>query len=147
VVDQVKFGQMRRVCPSCGYIHFIDPKVAVVIFIESEGQLLLIKRGIQPEQGKWALPGGYVDYDEDPVQAAIRETAEETGLVVEITRLIDVMKPPDVVTIVIAYAAKVVGGVLCAGDDAEIAAWFTGQNLPELAFQSTQRLVAAWINQ
>ncbi len=137
---------MRPVCPACGYVHFVDPKVAVVILIESRNQVLLVRRGIDPERGRWALPGGFVDFGEDPALAAIREAKEETGLDVRITRLLSVMKPPDVVTIVIAYAATPVGGELAAGDDAEHAAWFTAENLPDLAFQSTQLLLTTWIN-
>lgn len=103
--QQVKFGKMRPTCAACGYVHFDDPKVAVVVFIEQEGKVLLILRGVDPQRGKWALPAGYVDRGEDPAQAAIRETAEETGLRVEITRLIDLMFDNGI--IVIMYAAQV----------------------------------------
>lgn len=75
--------------------------------------------------------------------AAIRETAEETGLTVEITRLIAVTFPPNKV-IVIAYAAHVINGTLGAADDMEDAGWFTPDALPELAFESTRRLVSRW---
>ncbi len=145
VEDQVKFGRVRRFCPACGYIHFVDPKVAVVTFIERDGRVLLVKRGVDPERGKWSLPGGYVDFGEDPILAAVRETAEETGLTVEITRLVDVTFPPNKV-IVIAYAARVIDGTLGAADDVEDVGWFTPGDLPELAFESTQRLVSQWIS-
>jgi 8-oxo-dGTP diphosphatase len=140
--QQVRFGQMRPVCPACGYVHFSDPKVAVVVFIEQESKVLLVLRGVDPQRGKWALPAGYVNRGEDPVQAAVRETAEETGLSVEITRLIDVMFDNGV--IVIMYTAKVMGGTLRAQDDADDACWFGPDDLPELAFRSTQVLITAW---
>jgi 8-oxo-dGTP diphosphatase len=145
VEDQVRFGRVHRVCPACGYVHFADPKVAVVTFIERDGKVLLVKRGVDPERGKWSLPGGYVDFGEDPALAAIRETAEETGLMVEITRLVDVTFPPNKV-IVIAYTARVIDGTLGAADDVEDVAWFTPSDLPELAFESTQRLVSRWLS-
>ncbi|MCC7449085.1 MAG: NUDIX hydrolase [Anaerolineae bacterium] len=140
VEEQAKFGKTRQVCPACGYIHFNDPKVAVVTFIMQDDRILLVKRGVDPERGKWALPGGFVDYGEDPTVAAIREAAEETGLDIAITRLLDVTFPPTKV-IVISYAAQVVSGSLVAADDVDAVAWFTPVNLPELAFESTQRLI------
>ncbi len=144
VEDQLKFGKIRRVCPACGYIYFANPKVAVVSFVERDRQILLVKRGVDPERGKWALPGGFVDLGEDPALAAVRETAEETGLNVQITGLLDVTFPPNGV-IVISYAAQVVGGTLGAADDVEDVCWFTPDNLPELAFESTLRLVSLWL--
>ncbi len=140
--QQVRFGKVRPVCPACGYIHFSDPKVAVVVFVEQDCKVLLVLRGVDPQRGKWALPAGYVDRGEDPALAAVRETAEETGLNVEITRLIDVMFDDGI--IVIMYAAQVVGGTLRAQDDADDARWFGPDDLPELAFRSTQVIITAW---
>jgi ADP-ribose pyrophosphatase YjhB (NUDIX family) len=142
IAQQVKFGKVRPVCPACGYIHFDDPKVAAVVFIEQDDKVLLILRGIDPQRGKWDCPAGYVDRGEDPAQAAVRETAEETGLRVEIARLIDVLFDNGI--IVILYAAQVVGGALRAQDDAADARWFGPLDLPELAFRSTQVLITTW---
>jgi 8-oxo-dGTP diphosphatase len=143
MTDQIKFGKPHRVCPACGYIHFANPKVAVAIFITQNDQILLVKRGVDPHRGNWALPAGFVDWGEDPIQAAQRETVEETGLEAEITSLIDVMF--DGTTILIIYAGRVIGGTLAAADDVEEACWFGPEQLPELAFQSTEILVANWL--
>ncbi|NDJ84803.1 MAG: NUDIX hydrolase [Chloroflexi bacterium] len=150
--DQFVFGQVRRVCPSCGYIHFRDPKVAAVIFIREDDHVLLVKRSLPPEQGKWALPAGYVNAGEDPAQAAIRETEEETGLKVEIVGLRDVVfNPPRPgylflgATIAIIYEARVIGGKLCAQDDVDDVDWFTHDNLPEIAFASTTKAIYHWL--
>lgn len=141
-----KYGAVRRVCPSCGYIHFHDPKVAVVTFITQENQVLLVKRGVDPESGKWALPAGYVDYGEDPRDTAVRETLEETGLEIQIRALFDVMfYRGNNAVIVIIYECEVLGGLLEAGDDAEEAAWFTPDTLPELAFESTRAVISKWL--
>jgi ADP-ribose pyrophosphatase YjhB (NUDIX family) len=147
LLDAVKFGKVRRFCPNCDYVHFTNPKAAAVVWIEHEGQILLVKRGMDPERGKWALPAGFIDFGEDPQHAAIRETLEETGLEITISNLRDVMF--DGTTIVIIYAAKVVGGVLAAMDDAEEVGWFRPHALPppaELAFKSTQALVYQWLH-
>ncbi len=143
VAEQVKFGKARQVCLACGYIHFNDPKVAVVTFITQDNRVLLVRRGVDPERGKWALPGGFVDYGEDPAAAAIREVTEETGLDIAILQLLDVTFPPNKV-IVISYAAQIIGGILAAADDVEAVDWFAPDNLPELAFDSTKRLVNAY---
>jgi ADP-ribose pyrophosphatase YjhB (NUDIX family) len=140
----IKFGKPHRCCPHCEFIYFRNPKVAAAVFIAQADRVLLVRRGVDPEKGKWALPAGYVDFGEDPQHAAIREAAEETGLVVEVVRLLDVMF--DGTTIVILYAARVVGGDLLAGDDVDEARWFAaGDKLPELAFRSTQVAIAQWL--
>ncbi len=147
VVDQDRFGRTRRVCPNCDYVHFDDPKVAAAAFIERgvhrSAQVLLVQRGVDPQKGLWALPAGYVDRGEDPGQAVIREVAEETGLQVEVTGLIGVYFHAPTITIV--YCAQVIGGTLAAQDDADDARWFGRNEIPTLAFESTQQLIAAWL--
>lgn len=146
--DREAFGKIRRTCPGCGYIHFHDPKVAAVAFIVDDFSILLVKRAENPEKGKWSLPGGFVDGGEDPREAAIREVYEETGLHVTVNRLLDVFYHPsqssNLTPIVIAFEVHVIGGTLCAADDAEEVAWFTADKLPELAFASTHALISRW---
>jgi acetyl-CoA carboxylase carboxyl transferase subunit beta len=101
------------------------------------GRLLLVRRGVPPAKGRWALPAGYVDADEDPRTAAAREVLEETGLVVEIGAVIDVYPGGGGASFFLAFEAKLVGGVLQAGDDAEDARFFAADALPDLAFAST----------
>ncbi len=136
------FGKQRFTCPTCTYVQFDDPKVAVAVFVRMSDQVLLVLRGGEPERGKWALPAGYVDRGEDPKIAAVREVREETGLQVHITRLLDVLYDN---VIVIVYEASVIGGELCAADDAADAQWFTRHTLPEVAFRSTREILSAWL--
>jgi len=141
------YGAERPVCPSCGRIHFIDPKVAVGVIIQDAGRLLLIKRGNDPERGKWSVPAGFVDAGEDPARAAEREAFEETGLRVRVTGLLDVyarLRSTDGADILIVYLAQVTSGELRPGDDAEAAAYFDLDDLPELAFASTSHIVSRW---
>ena len=91
------------------------------------------------------MPAGFVDQGEDPRQTAAREALEETGLVVEVGDVIDVFfNPPGAggASIFILYRAKLVGGKLSAGDDADDANFFALDYLPELAFTSTHAAVA-----
>ena len=141
------YGAVRPVCPSCGRIHFTDPKVAVGVLIEDAGRLLLIKRGNDPERGKWSMPAGFVDGGEDPARAAEREALEETGLRVRVSGLLDVYaraRATDGADILIVYLAQVMGGQLSPGDDAEAASYFDPDALPELAFDSTAAIVSDW---
>ena len=141
------YGALRPVCPACGRVHFIDPKVAVGVLIEEAGRLLLIKRGNDPERGKWSVPAGFVDGGEDPARAAEREALEETGLRVHVIGLLDVYARVQVTEgadILIVYRAEVVGGQPFPGDDAATVGYFDPDDLPELAFDSTQQIVSRW---
>jgi ADP-ribose pyrophosphatase YjhB (NUDIX family) len=132
-------------CTSCGRAHFRDPKVAVgVVVHDGEGKLLLVRRGIEPARGRWALPAGFVDADEDPRVAARREALEETGLDVEVGAVIDVYagEPGSGVTFFIAFAATILGGVLAAADDVTDAAFFARDELPDVAFASTYAAIS-----
>lgn len=141
-------GAVRPVCPNCRYIHYIDPKVAVALVIERGGRLLLIKRNQNPEKGKWSAPAGFVDAGEDPARAAEREALEETGLrvrVVELLELLPKSDPVEVADILLVYRAEIVGGLLTAGDDADLVSFFGPDEIPaDLAFGSAHHITARW---
>ena len=82
-------SRQRSICSECGYIHYLDPKIACGTIPEHEGQLVLIRRKIDPRAGYWSFPCGFMEIDETTREAAIRETQEETGLEVEIERFIE----------------------------------------------------------
>jgi 8-oxo-dGTP diphosphatase len=127
-------------CEGCGRSHFRDPKVGVGVVVRDDlGRLLMVRRGVEPGFGKWALPAGFLNADEDPREAARREALEETGLDVIVGAVIDVYpgEPGSGVTFFMSFAAEIVGGTLCAGDDATEVGFFARDNLPEVAFAST----------
>lgn len=135
------------VCTGCARVHHRDPKVGVgVVVLDADGRLLLVLRGVGPGKGRWALPAGFVDAGEDPRLAAARETLEETGLEVRVGPVVDVY--PSAVTggrgasFFLAFEAEVTGGRLAAGDDAQDAAFFAADDLPEMAFPSTEDAAA-----
>ena len=106
----------------------------------SELQLLLIERGNEPFKGEWALPGGFLNMDEDTDTCALRELQEETGLekvyVEQLYTFSRVDRDPRGRVITIAYYALVnlFDYQVKAGDDAVNARWFALSELPELAF-------------
>jgi len=142
-------GALRPVCPSCDHTVYFDPKVAVAVLILQDGKILLVRRKIEPMQGLWAMPAGFMDYDESPQEAARREALEETGLDVRIDRLLDVFHTPDdggLANIVIVYQASINCGSMQANDDAEAVAWFGKDDVPEVAFLPTQTIVRRWLD-
>ena len=141
----VRYGSLRPVCPACGFVQFANPRVAAVVFVTDGDRVLLVKRGVPPEQGRWALAAGFVDLGERPQDAAVREMREETGLEVVIERMLDLSFNEADKVIVILYRARAVGGILAAADDVEEARWFAAAELPDLAFESTRRTVRAWL--
>jgi ADP-ribose pyrophosphatase YjhB (NUDIX family) len=146
---QVAYERQHPVCPKCDFIVFFDPKVAVLAFIVQNGKVLLVKRAINPGQGQWACPAGFVEYDEAPEDAVIREVQEETGLITVVSNLLEVFPKKDegLADIVIAYRMQITGGKLAAADDAEEVAWFGRDNLPELVFYPSLTLVGGkWRN-
>jgi len=143
------FGRVRRFCPACERIVFREHKVAAGVLVEREGELLLVRRRMGPRSGAWTFPAGFVDFDEDPAEAAVRECREETGLEVEISGLLDVIAGREHVRgadIVIVYLARLLGGELKAGDDADGVAFFAPDRLPQLAFRATQAAVDKWLD-
>jgi len=137
-------GKPRPTCPSCGYIAFADPKVAATVLVVRDGAVLFVRRNIDPGRGLWCFPGGYVDFGEDPVQAATRECMEEVGLRVADLRLLDVSFNGKVIVITYATTSFSPADPI-AGDDADRAEWFTPPHFPPLAFESTMRpALDAW---
>ena len=146
--DRFLFGRTRRVCSGCGFIFFRDPKVATGVLVEQDGKVLLVRRAVDPKQGWWCIPSGFIEYDEAPEKAALRECKEETGLDVRLTGLLDVyhyqsdFRGPG---ILIVYQAEVVEGELRPGDDASEARFFGPTELPqEIAFESNRKALRLW---
>lgn len=148
----MRFDRVRPTCPSCGYVHFHDPKVAVIALVTWRSRVLLVRRGVEPMAGRWALPGGYMDAGEMPEGALVRELQEEVGLTVQVKRLLAIYpmigRGASSSGIVLAYHAFVDGAgppPLCPRDDACAAAWWDADKLPDdLAFESTVTLLREW---
>jgi len=145
----IKAGEPDRlVCQRCGFVFYLDPKVAVgTIIADEQRQIVLVKRAIEPGYGKWVFPGGYVDRGEDVKSAAIREAREEAGLDVRLDRLINVYSYPGRAPVIIVYAATMIGGCLACDDEGLEARLFAPHEIPwdELAFQSTYEALREYL--
>lgn len=91
----------------------------------NDDRLLLIQRGHEPQKGRWAVPGGKVEFGESMRDAARREVAEETGLEVEVGDVVWVGESidDDHHIVLVDFDGSVVGGELQSGDDADEARW------------------------
>jgi ADP-ribose pyrophosphatase YjhB (NUDIX family) len=137
----LKAGEPERlVCTKCGYVVYLDPKVAVGTIIGADdGRIVLVRRAIEPGLGLWVFPGGYVDRGETPQAAAVREAREECGLDIRLDALVNVYAYAGRTPIIIVYAATVTGGALCVDDECLEARLFAEEEIPRtaLAFPST----------
>jgi ADP-ribose pyrophosphatase YjhB (NUDIX family) len=145
LVDRDVEGHALPACPECDYIAFRDPKVVAVTALVEDGAVWLLRRGIEPCLGEWALPGGYVDFDEHPSDAAARECLEEIGCEVRIERLLGVHHAGfrDGGVVVIAYLGAIVAGRPMPGPEALEVARFPLPDLPDLAFGTHREILSA----
>ena len=138
----------RPVCTQCGFVFYIDPKIAVGTIVATErGGLVLVRRAIEPGYGLWVFPGGYVDRGEPLTDAAVREAREECGLDVRLDRLVNIYSYPGVAVIIIAFAATAIGGCLACDDESLEAQAFAPEHIPweELAFKSTREALQEFL--
>jgi len=142
---QFRFGAERPVCPHCGFIVFRDPKLAVGALMVQEGQVLLVRRGVIPRKGYWAMPSGFVEYGEQPRAALAREIREETGLEASVGAMIDLfpIADPNKKGVFLLFEARAIGGALRPGDDVSEARWFALDQIPweQVAFPQLKRVL------
>lgn len=124
-----------------------NPALTVDAVLIENRRVLLIRRKNPPFQGKYALPGGFVEYGESTESAVLRELKEETGIDAKIIKLIGVYSDPERDprghTVSVAYLVKKISRDIRAGDDAEQAKFFLLNNLPELAFDHKKIIIDA----
>jgi 8-oxo-dGTP diphosphatase len=139
---------MRLVCGTCGFVFYLDPKLAVgTIITDDGGRVVLVRRAIEPGYGKWVFPGGYVDRGEEVQLAAVREAREECGLDVRIERLLNIYSYPGRAPVIVVYTARMTGGALACDDEGLEAKFFDPAAIPwdELAFRSTREALGEFL--
>lgn len=136
----------RPTCPTCGFIHYFDPKVAVAVVLGNADGVLLGRRGIDPGAGLWSFPAGYVNRGEVLEEAATREVLEELGLAVRLTGLVGVYSEPGEPVVLVVYAGEVeTGEPTPDGREVSEVQRFALDALPDdLAFPHDRRVLADW---
>jgi ADP-ribose pyrophosphatase YjhB (NUDIX family) len=121
--------------------------VACAIPRDDDDRIILIRRGFQPQRGRWSMPGGFVDLGETVEHAAARECMEEMGIEVAIGELVGVFSHPGEQVIVVVYAGKALGEPRLTEEALEIRA-FAPSEIPwrELAFSSDERALRAHLD-
>jgi ADP-ribose pyrophosphatase YjhB (NUDIX family) len=139
----------RLSCAACGHIAYVNPRLVVTTLpVTDDGRLVLLRRGIEPGVGAWAQPGGFLEVDETVHQAAIRETWEETGLLVEPGEIIGLYTRLEAAVVTIAFEARVVGGTAAPTVEALEIRSFTPEAIPwpDLAFRTTMWMLRDWLD-
>lgn len=140
--------RLRAHCPACGHIAYVNPRLVVTTLpIDAHGRLVLIRRGIEPGRGAWAQPGGFLEVDETLEEAAVRETMEETGLVVRPETFIGHYSRLEAAVVVLALEAPIVGGTAVPTPEALEVRAFEPGDIPwaGIAFKTTYWALVDWL--
>ena len=133
-------GRERQVCSGCGRIAYENPVPAAATVVRRGREVLLCRRAIEPFLGEWGLPAGYQEVDESIETTAVREVREETGLVVRLTSLLDVLTTTDdprKPAVLVVYEAEETDGELQPGSDADEVGFHPLDKLPsQLSFRN-----------
>ena len=137
-------GRERLFCPACQWIHYENPLPSAAALVRNEkGEILLVKRGVEPGLEKWALPSGFIEIEETPEEACLRELKEETGLEGEIIRLVGVYSQKSQVykkVLIVGFEVKA-HGHLSPGSDSLDAKYTPLEDIPEIAFSSHREII------
>ncbi|HSH21487.1 MAG TPA: NUDIX hydrolase [Candidatus Caenarcaniphilales bacterium] len=138
----------RLACPACGFICYVNPRLVVsTLPVTDDGKVVLLRRGIEPAYGAWAQPGGFLEIDETAEEGAVRETLEETGLLVEPTAVVGIYTCPQAAVVVVAWQARIVGGEARTSVESLEVRAFGAEAIPWplLAFQTTAWALRDWV--
>ncbi len=138
----------RLACAACGFIAYVNPRLVVsTLPITSTGEVILLRRGIEPGYGAWAQPGGFLEIDETAEEGAIRETLEETGLVVAPRRIVGIYSRPQAAIVVVVWEAEIVGGEPRSTRESLEVRPFAASDIPwaGVAFQTTAWALRDWV--
>ncbi len=134
------------VCLKCGWSYYNNPLPAVAGFVMNEkNEIALIKRGVEPGKGSWALPSGFIESNETPEQAVLRELKEETGLNGKIKDCLGIYVEPTKIygnVLLIGYEIELVGGKIRPDSDTTDVRFFSSNKLPKIPFLSHRQVIA-----
>jgi len=134
-------SRLRFVCESCHTIHYQNPKIVCGCLPVWEGKVLLCKRAIQPRQGYWTLPAGFMENGETTPEAAARETLEEAQAQVSLGELYAVFNIRHISQVYMMFRAELIDGTFGVGEESLEVRLFAEEDIPwdQLAFPSITR--------
>ncbi|MFH1866874.1 MAG: NUDIX hydrolase [Patescibacteria group bacterium] len=134
-------------CPKCDFIFWNNPKPVVSAIVNDDIKILLIKRAQKPLKNYWCLPGGYVDYVEEPEEALIREVEEEANLKIKIKKLIGVYQidnDPRGINLDIIYSTSVKSSKIKLNKESSKFKYFSPNRLPKLIAYKHRQAIKDW---
>lgn len=128
----------RDCCPSCGTIHYVNPRPVVGTIPVWQDKVLLCKRAIEPRYGYWTLPAGFMEVGETCAEGAARETLEEAGARIDMGPLFSMIDVPYVEQVHIFYRAQLLDTTFDPGTESLAVALFAESEIPweALAFRT-----------
>lgn len=120
----------RSVCNACELIHYQNPKVLVGSIVDCNDKILLCKRATEPRIGFWTLPSGYMENDETVLEAAIRETEEETKVSLNKMHLYIVFSCPDINQVYFIFRGISANDCASTTEESSETSYFTKENIP-----------------
>ncbi len=141
-------GRRRSFCSNCNLVLYENPIPSVAILsMNDKKEILLVRRSVEPGKGEWSLPGGFIEMGETPVEAAIRELYEETGLQGKNPELVNVDTHlngfyGDV--LLIAYSVELDSYNITPGDDVSEGMFFKFNGRPRLVFKIHENFLVRW---
>ena len=120
----------RHVCPACGAIHYLNPKIVVGCIPEYDSRVLLCRRAIEPGYGKWTLPAGFMENCESADAGAARETLEEALARVEIDALYAFYNIPALSQVYLLFRGRLIDPDFGAGDETLEVGLFSERDVP-----------------
>jgi ADP-ribose pyrophosphatase YjhB (NUDIX family) len=140
--------RQRAVCPRCGFIAYVNPRLVVTtIPVTDAGEAVLLRRGFEPGRGGWAQPGGFLEVDETVSEAAVRETLEETGLLVAPGELVGLYSRLEAAVVVVVFEARIIGGEARTTPEALEVRAFPPRAIPwaDIAFKTSYWALRDWV--
>jgi ADP-ribose pyrophosphatase YjhB (NUDIX family) len=151
---ELSVGADRVECSACGFVAYAHSAPTVsALCVDGAGRLLLARRAVDPERGKWDLPGGFLEEGEPPLDGLRRELREEAGVEVEPLDFVGVWVdrygagPDAAATLNLYWTARILDGEPHPDDDVAEFAWFDPDALPpsvEFAFPNVHEAIRTW---
>lgn len=140
--DRIPEGddRLRRVCDTCGFVDYVNPKIVVGSVVTHEGRVLLCRRAIEPRRGFWTLPAGFLEERETVEEGAAREALEEAEAQIAIEGLLAVYSIPRISQVQLMFRARLIAPHVAPGPESlevRLAEW---SDIPwdDLAFPSVR---------
>lgn len=139
-------GRERALCPACGTIHYVNPLIVTGTVPYWKDKILLCRRNIEPQKGKWTLPAGFMELGENPIEGAARETIEEAGATFQMGGLFGLMGVKHAGQVHIYYLCQLIDTQFQPGPETQEARLFAAHEIPwdELSFDTVRAMIRAY---